>query len=248
MCNIIYSNQNDLSMKQYISDVYDIDRYLLKFTSIGTMIALTQINKNIYNLIMGTAIYKQFTELKTVEPKRRLIYCIEKGYSKTVKLFNHSNLLNINDNSLVITASKVGQLKILMYLVSLGADIRTNNDSVVRWASGNGHLAMVRYLVSRGADIRADNDYAVQWASRNGHLETVQYLVSCGADPRAENNSAVQWASHNGHLETVRYLVSLGADPRAENDYAVRWASVNGHLETVRYLVSCGANMRTVFN
>jgi len=44
-----------------------------------------------------------------------------------------------------------------------------------------GKLKIVKYLVSQGANIRSYNDRAVRWASENGHLETVKYLVSQGA-------------------------------------------------------------------
>jgi Ankyrin repeats (3 copies) len=76
-----------------------------------------------------------------------------------------------------------------------------------------GQLDLVKYLVSVGADSHARNDFAVQYASANGHLEVVKYLVSLGADIRADNNTAVRWAIRGGHPEVVQYLVSLGSTP-----------------------------------
>ncbi len=75
-----------------------------------------------------------------------------------------------------------------------------------------GDLEVVKYQVSMGADVRACDDYAVGCASQNGHLEVVKYLVALGANVRADDNYAVRYASQNGHLEVVKYLVSLGAD------------------------------------
>ena len=45
----------------------------------------------------------------------------------------------------------------------------------------HGNLLMVKYFVSHGADITANNNLAVQLASCNGRLELVKYLVSIGA-------------------------------------------------------------------
>lgn len=62
----------------------------------------------------------------------------------------------------------------------------------VQYASKYGNLALVQYLVSVGADIHADDDYAVRFASQNGHLEVVQYLVFVGADIRMNYDCAVR--------------------------------------------------------
>jgi ankyrin repeat protein len=87
-----------------------------------------------------------------------------------------------------------------------------NHNYAIQVASGNGNLEMIIYLVSLGADIQSNENYAVQWASKNGHLEVVKYLVSLGADIQSDNNYSLRWASLNGHLEVVKYLCDAGAD------------------------------------
>ena len=57
----------------------------------------------------------------------------------------------------------------------------TNIQDKLYEACIHGKLKIVKYLVSQGANIRSYNDRAVRWASENGHLETVKYLVSQGA-------------------------------------------------------------------
>ena len=102
-------------------------------------------------------------------------------------------------------------------------------------ASCNGDLEIIKYLVSLGADIHADNDSAIAYTSRNGHLEVVKYLISVGEDIHVENNYAITYASENGHLEVIKNLVSIGAKYQTDDAYAIRWASRNVHLEVVRY-------------
>ena len=108
-----------------------------------------------------------------------------------------------------------------------------------------GNLELVKYLVSLGADLRAWNDEPIVRASISGNLETVKYLVSLGANPRVRDNGPIMVASLNGNLETVKYLVSLGANPKARNDGPIMAASRSGNIGLVQYLVEkCGADPR----
>ncbi len=43
-------------------------------------------------------------------------------------------------------------------------------------ASQDGNLDVVKYLVSRGANIHAEEDWALCQAANNGHLDIVKYL------------------------------------------------------------------------
>lgn len=58
----------------------------------------------------------------------------------------------------------------------------------------DGHLKVVQYLVEIGADFRAKNNYAIRWASRNGHFNVVEHLVSVGANFSDRDNYAIKWA------------------------------------------------------
>ena len=78
-------------------------------------------------------------------------------------------------------AANAGQLDVVKYLVSIGADIHTETEYPLRTAAEEGHLDIVKYLVSVGADIHARNDWAVNYAHINGQDHVVEYLVSLGA-------------------------------------------------------------------
>ena len=93
-------------------------------------------------------------------------------------------------------------------------------------ACKSGDLEVVKYLVSQGANVTDDNNnYAVQVASMNGHLEVIKYLVSQGADVTSYNNWALRYASKNGHLEVVKYLVSQGAPTTNISKRALQYLS-----------------------
>ena len=48
-------------------------------------------------------------------------------------------------------------------------------------ASQLGHIEVVKYLVQHGANVNARDSYALRWAARYGHIEVVKYLKSKGA-------------------------------------------------------------------
>jgi hypothetical protein len=145
---------------------------------------------------------------------------------------------NIDKNMLL--ACFYGKIKIVKYLVSLGANITTQKNLALTYACPGGNLELVKYLISLGADPLYKNNDPIVRASGDGHLEIVKYLISLGADPLAQKNSGIGWASQNGHLEMVKYLVSLGADISAYKYNAIVFA---GNLEILKYFVSIGIDI-----
>jgi ankyrin repeat protein len=124
-------------------------------------------------------------------------------------------------------------------------------------ASLKGNLEMVKFLVSEGADVNMVNNNggtALMAASEKGNLEIVKFLVSKGADVNAVNNNgntALMLASENGNLEMVKFLFSEGADVNAVNNIgntALMNASMFGRLKVVQFLVSKGADVNMVNN
>ena len=187
------------------------------------------------NLLNGNDISKH-------ELNGMLYQMVIQGSLKGVKYFQQKGVnIHSGDDWALKLASKNGQLEVVKYLVSEGADINNNHPwhgHALGLAAKKGHLEVVKYLIEKGANIHADNDLALQWASGNGHLDVVKYLVESGADIHADDDHALQRASKNGHLSVVKYLVQNGADIHADDDFALIMASKNGHLPVVEYLES----------
>ena len=86
--------------------------------------------------------------------------------------WSYNRVIKPDIDQLCIDASNSGSLKIVKFLVSLGANIHAyqNRDQAVRYASFHGHLEVVKFLVSVGANIHANYDHAVIAASEKGHF------------------------------------------------------------------------------
>lgn len=99
-------------------------------------------------------------------------YCLKK-MSKGKKKGEGSELL--------IKKTKEGQLEVVKYLVSIGANIHTNNEEALKWSAWIGNIEIVKYLVSLGADIHENNEEALKCSIYNQHIEVTEYLISIGA-------------------------------------------------------------------
>ncbi|GHT20696.1 hypothetical protein FACS189419_00260 [Planctomycetales bacterium] len=121
-------------------------------------------------------------------------------------------------------------------------------------AANNGNVAVVKYLVSKGADVNAKTEsggtllhVAAAW---NENVEVAKYLVSKGADVNAKTESGftpLHAAIQNENVEVAKYLVSKGADVNAKTELgetllhtAAAW---NKNVEVTKYLVSKGADV-----
>jgi len=148
------------------------------------------------------------------------------------------------NDSPIVCAVASGQIEMISYFISLGADISLHNNYVFLCALKNGHVEMVDYLVKRGADIHVGNDIAIGIAARNGDLEMVKYLISLGANVRANDNYAVRMACAYNYSRVTVYLVSQGADIRADHNFAIQWASCYDNRDFISYLIANGADFR----
>ena len=60
-------------MRVGITEIRDIDNYLLKFLSLDCLIKIIQINKYTHDIVVGSRIYQQYSEINTTKnPIERL--------------------------------------------------------------------------------------------------------------------------------------------------------------------------------
>ncbi len=136
------------------------------------------------------------------------------------------------------SASALGNLTVVKYLIEQGADIHADNNAALRYATYNGHLPVVRFLVENKADIY---DPVLRHACWGCHLPVIEFLVEHGADMHANNYESLRRASEGGHLPVVKYLVEHGANIYAESifgDTALTLAADKGNSDIVEYLQS----------
>ena len=77
-----------------------------------------------------------------------------------------------------------------------------------------GNLKMIQYLLSRGADCRKEGPagrFPMYWAACSGHLEIVQFLYHDGGAQddirKQDGNSPLCIALHNGHVDVWKWLI-----------------------------------------
>lgn len=163
-----------------------------------------------------------------------------------ILLYLNSIGCNLKEYEYFRVASRYGDLDAIKYLVSLRCVPKAFDNLAIRYASANGRLEVVKYLYKVGCDPKACDNRAIRLASEMGHLDVVKYLYKKGCDPKAYDNYSIRWASASGHLEVVKYLVSVGCDPTACDNRAIQWASLRGHLEVAKYLLEIGCDHEEV--
>lgn len=147
-----------------------------------------------------------------------------------LQIFRH----NYGENENLVISSQNGELSLVKYFLSQGADFRKNEHKAFRDACLFGHLSVVKYLLELGSDIHAYDECALTWASVEGYLDIVKYLVEKGANIHANYDYALMLAIEYGHLEVVKILVYQGM----KLDIALKRAYGYNQLEIVRYLES----------
>jgi len=225
------------------------------------MLIINMLIPDLLNILFDQCNYENITALRSLN-KRRTNYAnkysllryydlttntiesiCERGDIKTIK---HIILYcsDICDHMLEWSCGKNGDVIVIKYLASVGANIHRHGNAPLRRSAYNGNILAVRYLISVGANIRAEDDYALQWSALKGHIDVVKCLVDAGSNIHVDGDDPLRYSAKNGHLEVVKYLVGAGAIVHAHDDWALRWSAINGHLEVAEYLISAGANIR----
>ena len=167
---------------------------------------------------------------------------------------NKINSRGVYGNSPLHDAAERGELDIVKYLVSQGANVNAKNNCgeiPLHSAAESNYIEMAKYLVSKGAYINTRNKYGTTpLHGAAGHLDIVKYLVSQGADINtrdSDDETPLHDAAKNGNLETIKYFVSQGADVNARDRKGktplYQILASRADIEMVKYLVSQGADV-----
>ncbi|KAG8175434.1 hypothetical protein JTE90_019132 [Oedothorax gibbosus] len=158
----------------------------------------------------------------------------------------------------VHVASGMGQLDVLKYLHSKGADFfrwDENEESGVHWAARQGHADVIEFLFQIGLSINSVNkagESPLHLASKQGHQKAVQFLCQNCKNingTNEEDKTALYLASEQGHEKVVRCLIDAaanlnlpdkhgctalhGAMRRHQNDVAIMLIKAGCHIDAV---------------
>jgi len=205
----VISQYNNLNMRKCDADTVSLFREIIENgCNLGRVKYLVNIGANIhvrgdYNTM---ALICKNGCLKTL--KYTIQHFLQNEWSmfmfKYEKFFSHLEIVkylaSITDvcvtllysNDALQCGALYGNVEIVKYLMSIGADIHANRDWALQLSAMKGHIDVVKYLVSNGADIRRWDDYPLHAAAKNGHLDIVKYLISVGANLHSRNGEIFQ--------------------------------------------------------
>ncbi|KAL2837355.1 ankyrin repeat-containing domain protein [Aspergillus pseudoustus] len=198
----------------------------------------------------------------TVYHPTALHSAIQSGNLSLVKLFvEHGADIHIKDSfhgPPLEYAASLAELRIVRYLLALGADINTNSTgryhNVMQAAAISGHETTIRYLVNRGAELheRGGKYGSTLVASvLSGDPDTVELLLKHGVNVNTRGGIfgyALQAAAARGSISLVLLLLRYGADINVQGGKygtALQAACAFGDYELVQLLIERGANVNT---
>lgn len=179
--------------------------------------------------------------------------CSEENLKEIEKVLLHNEMDNV-----FFVACQVGNLNVIKYLVSKGANIHAEYKGEdgkmykgfpLIICAEEGHLDVIKYFDTLGIDIHSNDEKAFKSACEYKQLDVIHYLVKRGVDihTNGPNRSSLKefgfLCSLPDHVKMAKYFVSQGADIHFNNEFALKNACEVGKLEMVRFLVSQGANI-----
>ena len=153
-------------------------------------------------------------------------------------------------------AAAAGQIAIVEYLLSKGADIdaRSNdNHNPILHAAYYGKAQVVQLLLEKGSDFKQLDRYGrtvLHYPVQRGHKDVVEILVKKGMDITVQDGmgvSPLRFAIEGGYTGIIEVFIAnealdLGGGPGKE---ALHLAAKQGQKEIVELLIAKGANIKT---
>ncbi|OQR92715.1 26S proteasome non-ATPase regulatory subunit [Achlya hypogyna] len=116
-------------------------------------------------------------------------------------------------------AARVGDIKEVERLVSIGCDVNALDDderTALHWAAAGGHTEIAELLADHKSKINHQDDSGwtpLMSAASAGHVEMVSFLLSRGANPNLPNeNGQIPLHYHKGRQEIVELLLDVTSD------------------------------------
>lgn len=188
-----------------------------------------------------------------------IMYAIVINDLSSVQMLSKEDGFEINkkftdchDRTVFIKACKIGNLKIVKYLISLDCDLYAKDIHKMTGflhACRCGHLDIVKFLKSIGYNIyekHKSRKSGFHLATRNGRIEILKYFVSVGWN--INDLAAFYCACSKGNVKIMKYFIELGyRDQVDENQSTINTpficACSSKNLDAVKYLISLGYNI-----
>jgi len=183
-----------------------------------------------------------------------LIKAVKKSdTAKVIEQTDHGvdiNERSAKGNTPLMWAVYYGDIDIVTYLISKGADINATDkyrdEPLLMWGVKKGRLNITKLLISKGANVNLSDKYgetALMDSARYGYYEIAALLIknSASVTAKSENgDTALILAASAGDRKIVELLVSEGADINAVNfedgKSSLAKASEKGYDDIVKFL------------
>ena len=143
-----------------------------------------------------------------------------------------------------------GNMKGMLKLVNIGANLRPFVLRIYAEAAKNGYLDVLKYIIENkivNNPTKNTLNFSFEGAAERGQLDVIKYLLSLYPELiHFKDDVALRSAVANDHIETVKFLISRKADVNARNGEALIEASSSGNLEMVKLLIEAGADVHAV--
>ncbi len=165
------------------------------------------------------------------------------------------NAKNENGQTPLHIAASGGQLAVVEFLISQGADInlrQNNGATALHFACFGGHRDVVEWLIDNGADVNSKDNNGLtplRVAVFRSNKEMIALLIEKGAalNAREENGATpLHEACIRGNKDVVELLIEKGANIGIEDDSGntpLHMASNYGHKEIIELLITKGTDV-----
>src|SRR3990167_10232754 len=163
-----------------------------------------------------------------------------------------------NGNTALHVAVEEGNMPLVEYLVTTGADLEAKNkdgDTALTLASYEGHESIVKFLIEKKANLEAkgkNGNTPLSLSSLKGHESIVKFLIENNANLEAKaggegkGRTPLARASFYGFESIVKLLIKAKANLEARDnndDTPLSLATFKGYESIVKQLIDAGADL-----
>ena len=145
------------------------------------------------------------------DPTKLLFFASEHGYLELLQYARHHGGVYQTgftpaDSALVVAADN-GQIKIMDYLISNGANLDDVVHTIIERSIQNNRFEVLVNLLDQAKGL--DIDIVFLYAAYYGNLDVIKYAVGRGANVHVDDNMALKWAREKGFTAVETYLLKF---------------------------------------
>ncbi|AUV58919.1 ankyrin repeat protein [Bandra megavirus] len=205
-------------------------------------------NRNMISVLEDPEYLKKMINKGLTPDKYDKIFdcCVSNGYIETIKYLVSIEAKFSYSNQAVITCCENGDLKMLIYLASIGFNIQFNMEKAFKSAIINNRYNIIEYLINKIKIDYLDYLQYLEIASKYSELNIIEFIHDASVKSNQYqdiiDNCLINVCQKN-NIELAEYILSLVANINVNNGIILADAAKNGHENMVKYLLQNGAQI-----